>query len=340
MATTSEAMGFMSRTQRPRSVLATDWRAPDGRRTLQLALATIWLLDAVLQFQPYMFTKAFGNQMIASMAVGNPAGLAHQITWAGHAIGRHAEVANTTFALVQLFIALGIAWRPTVKIALAGSVAWALAVWWIGEGLGGVLTPTPSPLNGAPGAVILYALLAVLLWPTERYATTAPFVAARPFGTAVARGLWLVLWASLAYDALLAANRSAQGLHDAFAAMALGQPHWLSTLDGAAARLVAGRGLAFSILLAAILGLIAIGTFLPVRTARLTLVVAVALCLVIWVVGEGFGNIFSGAGTDPNSGPLLILMVAAFWPRRTSARPLPASDPATDRALSLEPSGA
>ena len=35
----------------------------DTRRTLQLGLAAIWLLDGVLQYQLFMFTKAFG-QMI------------------------------------------------------------------------------------------------------------------------------------------------------------------------------------------------------------------------------------------------------------------------------------
>ena len=124
-----------------------------------------------------------------------------------------------------------------------------------------------------------------------------------------------------------------------FGAMALGQPHWLSSLDNAAARLVAGRGLAFSIVLAAVLVLVAIGTFLPVKTARVTLVVAVALSLFIWVVGQGFGDVFSGSGTDPNTGPLLILTAAAFWPRRPAAAPRPAAEPATDPALSLSASG-
>ena len=339
MATTSEAMGFIGRTQRPRSVLATDWRAPDGRRTLQLALATVWLLDAVLQFQPYMFTKAFGNQMIAGVALGNPAGLAHQITWAGHAIGHHAEVANTTFALVQLAIALGIAWRPTVKIALAGSVVWALAVWWIGEGLGGVLTPTPSPLNGAPGAVILYALLAVLLWPTA--ASPHGVLCGRPSLRRL-RGPGTVARSVGQLGLRRPSGRQPVGAGvctTMFTSMALGQPHWLSSLDRAAARLVAGRGLAFSIVLAAILVVIAIGAFLPVGTARVTLVVALALAVIIWVVGEGFGDVFSGSGTDPNTGPLLILMAAAFWPRRPAVAPTPAAVSASDQALSLTASG-
>ena len=33
---------------------------PDAGRRLRLALAAIWLLDAALQYQPFMFTKASG----------------------------------------------------------------------------------------------------------------------------------------------------------------------------------------------------------------------------------------------------------------------------------------
>jgi hypothetical protein len=297
-----------------RSALVTDWEPPDGRRMLQLALATLWLLDAVLQFQPYMFTRAFGNQMIAGMAAGNPVGVAHGIVWAGHVIGHHPEASNTAFGLIQLAIALGIACRPTVKMALAASVAWALAVWWIGEGLGGVLTATESPLLGAPGAVILYGLLAILLWPTGDW-SMSPLIAARSVGATVARTLWLVLWGSLAYFALLPANRAPDGLHDLFAQAAVGQPHWVAALDGDAARLVANRGLAFSVVLALLLGVIAVGPFLTTTLTRSTLVVAICLSAFVWVVGEGFGGIFSGSGTDPNSGPLLVLLALSYWPR-------------------------
>jgi hypothetical protein len=283
---------------------------------LQLSLATIWLLDAVLQFQPYMFTKAFGNQMIAGMAVGNPSGLAHSITWVGHAIGHHPEVSNTGFALIQLAIALGIAWRPTVKLALAGSVVWALFVWWIGEGLGGALTGTATPITGAPGAVVLYAVLAILLWPSDSEPSTAPFVAARPLGERRAQALWLLLWGAMAYEALQAVNRAPQGLRDLVRSMAVGQPHWLSSLDISVAGLLGHRGLEFSIVLAVAFAVVGIGTFLPVVPARLTVALAVALSLLIWVVGQAFGKVFSGAATDPNSGPLLILLAVAFWPRR------------------------
>jgi hypothetical protein len=43
-----------------------------ARRWLQLALAAIWLLDAILQLQSFMFTEGFG-QLLAATAAGNPA---------------------------------------------------------------------------------------------------------------------------------------------------------------------------------------------------------------------------------------------------------------------------
>jgi hypothetical protein len=52
-------------------------------------------------------------------------------------------------------------------------------------------------MAGAPGAALLYALLAILLWPTER--TAGGFVAAQPVGPVVARILWAVLWGGLAF---------------------------------------------------------------------------------------------------------------------------------------------
>ena len=152
------------------------WTAPDARRKLQLLVAGVWLLDAILQFQAFMFSKGFA-QMLGATGPGNPGVIAGPISWAARIIAQHGIVTNAIFAAIQLLIALGIAFRPTVRLALGVSIAWALAVWWLGEGLGGVLSGAASPVNGAPGAVILYALLAVLLWPPRRE-RPASFVAA------------------------------------------------------------------------------------------------------------------------------------------------------------------
>ncbi len=295
----------------------------DVRRMLQLGLAAIWLLDGVLQYQSFMFTKAFG-QMIGGTSSGNPGVAARPISWNATLVEHHLVLVNTIFATFQLLIGLGIAWRPTVRLALAASIAWALGVWWFGEGLGGVLSGAADPVSGAPGAVIIYALLAVLLWPADRLVasgTPAPFVAARAVGAQPARALWLILWGSLAYFALTPANRAPQALHDMIAAMAPGEPGLLAALDKHSAALVAHQGLTASIVLAVVLVIVAVGVYLPPAVAKATLILAIVVAAVIWVVGEAFGAILTGGGTDPNSGPLLALLTLAYCPLATAAVP-------------------
>jgi hypothetical protein len=292
------------------------WRPPDTRRLLQLALGALWLLDAILQYQEVMFTRSFG-QSLAATAAGNPAVLARPITWNAGLVGQHSMALNAVFASVQLVLALGIAWRPTVKIALGASIGWALAVWWFGEGLGGVLTGTASPVTGAPGPVILYALLAVLLWPRDS-AASAPFTAARAVGAPAARALWLILWASLAYFALLPANRAPLALHDMITGMTAGEPGWLAATMNGAAGLLAHHGLAAAIVLAVLLAAIAVGIYLPRPVARAALTLAIVVAAAIWVIGQALGGLLTGVSTDPGSGPLLALLAIAYWPARAS----------------------
>jgi hypothetical protein len=288
-------------------------RAPalDSRRKLQLGLGVIWLLDGFLQLQPFMFGKGF-PQMLAGNAPGNPAFVAGPITWSAGIIDHHLVALNAVFAVIQLALGLGIAWRPTARLALGASVLWALGVWWFGEGLGGVLAGSASPVNGAPGAVILYALLAVLLWPADR-APAASFAAARAVGPRVARALWLVVWASLAVFALVPASRAPQAMSGTIASMAPGEPGWLAWTDSHVASALHGQGLLASIALAAVLALLAAGIYLPGRSLKPIIILAIAVAALLWLA-EGLGGIFTGSGTDPNTGPLLALLALAFWP--------------------------
>lgn len=322
-----------------RALAPADWAAPDARRRLQLALGALWLLDAILQYQPVMFTGAFG-QMLADAAPGNPALVSQPIIWDARLVEQHPMVLNAAFATIQLLLALGIAWRPTVKVALGASVVWALSVWWLGEGLGGVLTGTASPVSGTPGPAVLYALLAVLLWPRERGGAAAragdppaPFVAARAVGAPAARALWLILWASLAYFALLPASRAPQALHDMLSGVTGGEPAWLAAISQHGAAFLAHQGLTASVVLAALFALIAIGVYLPPPAARVTLAVAAVLAAAIWVAGQDLGGILTGSGTDPDSGPLLMMLVLAFWPARGPMRRGPSAHPSAGRIL-------
>jgi len=133
---------------------------------------------------------------------------------------------NAAFATIQLALAAGLLWRPAVKAALAGTVIWSVAVWWLGEGLGGLLTGTATPLTGAPGAVILYAVIALLVWPARpgdrQHATVA---AGGALGSRWSSLPWLVLWGCSAYLVLQAPNRAPGGLRASLSGLAAGELH-------------------------------------------------------------------------------------------------------------------
>ena len=134
-------------------------------------------------------------------------------------------------------------------------------------------------------------------------------------GRPAARALWLVLWASLAYFSLLPANRAPQAWHTMLSGMTGGEPAWLAAISQHGAALLADDGLAASVGLAVLLGLIAVGVYLPPSAARAALAVAAVLAVVIGGRGRpGPRRHPHGQRTDPESGPLLILLVLAYWP--------------------------
>jgi hypothetical protein len=161
-----------------------------GPRGLSIGLGVLWLIDAGLQTQPYMFTRAFAEQVIAPAGNGQPKAIVGSAHWAAHLIATHPALANSTFIGVQLLLGIGLLVRRTERLALIGTVAWSMGIWWFGEGLGGLLGGTGF-LAGAPGAALLYAALAGLAWPPRhpRQAGTA--------GGAVT-AVWLGLWATAA----------------------------------------------------------------------------------------------------------------------------------------------
>jgi hypothetical protein len=295
---------------------------PDRRRILQLLLAAVWLLDAILQFQPYMFSRSFVTQVIDPGTAGNPAVISRPIIWSAGVMARHIMLYNAAFATIQLAIAAGIFWRRTVKVALAASIAWAVSVWWFGEGLGGILT-SASPLAGLPGAVILYALIALLAWPVSGAAPGPAFsgggsgggpsvALSGPLGRVVPRLAWLALWAALGWYQLVPGNRAPDAVSRMFASGAAGQPGWVRFADSGPASLTAQHGLAASVVIWGLCLLTGFSVF-SAQLIRAGLVLACLLGLLIWAA-EGFGFLFSGRATDPNSGPLLILLAACFWP--------------------------
>jgi hypothetical protein len=303
------------------------------RRSLQLALGVIWLLDAALQYQPYMFTKAFPREVLAPTGPGNPGWIAHPVQWAAHLTAEHVVFFNALFATIQLLIALAFFSRRTVRLALVGSLVWALGIWWMGEGIGGLFAGPQSPVAGAPGAAVLYALISVLLWPrddTEAEDTVGSVATRSSLHAVAARVVWLVVWGGFAFESLQAVNRAPSALRDMVAGMADGEATWLQSVDHGFAAALAHHGTEVSIALAIGFILIALSAFGTAGIIKSGLVLAIVISALIWVIGENLGEISTGTATDPNTGPLLILLATAYWPlgvssQQTQERQLPGS---------------
>jgi hypothetical protein len=316
---------------------AADRDAAGPRRWLQAGLGAIWLLDAALQYQPFMFGRGFVTSVLMPAGMGSPAVVSGAITGTSQLIEPHVAVANAVFATVQLMLGLGLLWRRTARAALAGTIAWALAVWFLGEGLGGLLSGSASPVTGAPGAALLYAVVAVLAWPPRPGAPEPdPGTLSRRSPGRRARLAWAVLWASFALLMLQPQVRAPGALRAAIGGQAAGEPRWIAALDHWAASAAGGSGPGLSIALAALFAAVAAGALIP-AAVRPALIAGGLAALAMLVIGQDLGGIATGQGTDPGTGPLLILLAAACWPYRAAA-PAPAETrPAETRPAETRP---
>jgi len=309
LTVTGSALGDPDREARTRSA-----RPRDLQRSFQLALAAIWLLDAVLQIQPFMFTKGSSgfSGMLHSTAAGNPSVVAHTITWNASIVYHQPILTNTLFALIQFLIGFGITSKRTLRPALLLSIFWSLGVWWFGEGAGGVFTGAATPFGGGPGAVLFYGVLAVLLWPSE--GSDRPFVAARTVGVRAAKAIWAVAWGILAILCVVGQGRQPKALHDLVAGLASGQPGWLAHIDKVSGSFFLHHGTTAAVLLALLCVLAGVSVYLSAPVTRFVVVAVVVIFFIIWVAVQDLGGILAGGATDPNSGPLVILLALIYWP--------------------------
>lgn len=307
---------------------AADRAAAGPRRWLQAGLGLIWLLDAGLQFQPFMFGRGFVTSVLMPAGMGSPAIVSGAVTGAGQLIEPHAALANAVFATVQLLLGLGLLWRRTARAALAGTIAWALAVWFLGEGLGGLLAGSASPVTGAPGAALLYAVVAVLAWPPRPGAsepdpgTSHPGTPHRGALGRRARLAWAVLWGSFALLMFQPQVAAHGALRAAIGGQAAGEPGWIAALDHWAASAAGRGGLGVPVALAVLFAAVAAGALIP-AAVRPALIAGGLAALAMFAIGQDFGGIATGQGTDPGTGPLLILLAVACWPAAAPARPMP-----------------
>jgi hypothetical protein len=280
-----------------------DYFWSDSVRRIQTVLGLIWLLDGGLQFQGFMYSHAF-PALLAGSAAGQPSWVHGSVIWGAKLLNGDLPVWNTLSALTQVGIGFGILYGPTVKYALVASFVWSLIVWWFGEAFGMIFMQMAQPLTGAPGAVLIYVLIGLVVWPNGK-----------PGGLLGIRGtkiMWASLWLVLAYLWLIAPSATADGTSSVLNATSAGIGP-IDSLQNSLASATKGDGVAIALVLAAVSAAIGIGVAAGWRV-RLLLALAIVLNLIYWVIPQGFGGIPAGGATDPNSGLLFMVLAAALMP--------------------------
>jgi hypothetical protein len=302
----------------PRGGRPDDRRSPRSpivtTRGIQIALGLIWLLVGLLQFQSFMYTHGIVSEVFAPAAEKQWSLVGGPMKTIDSFYGHDLTLWNTLAAEIQCAIGLGlILGKRSVRPALLVSFGWAFLVWWFGEGFGGLTSNTlPAPLMGAPGAVILYALVGLLVYPTSKQVGRSP-ADRGPFGDRGGLYAWSGLWLLSAGLWLVNVNRAQGATHEMIKAMAAASPHWLAKFQNSVENHTQGHGTTIAVVLAIVSLAVAIGVWTRLRWPALA--VGVAVSLTYWVLGQSLGGPFwIGSATDVNAGPLFVLLAVALFP--------------------------
>lgn len=301
-----------------------------SKKFLRYVLGALWLIDAIFQVQPQMFTSNMINSVLLPTLGSQPAPVAASLHVIIVTISQHLVFFNLLIGIVQaeigIFLIAGLWVRGTVIL----SIVWALIVWYGGEGMSMLLTGQASVLTGAPGAVLLYPLLGLLLIPPRKAPSTRTtfrglFTPER-FRWVLA-GFWIFagllqlqpFWWQPAQIAQTIGSMTSLGkLNEIFV-----DPVLIPL-----ARLTVGWEVPLNIVLLVLFFGLGIGLALvkPAQSRPL-LVLSVLLSFAIWWGAQAFGMILTGLATDFNSGLLVVLMTLVCWPPSKRALEREAQNP-------------
>jgi hypothetical protein len=302
-----------------------------SRKALQRVLGLLWLIDGLLQLQPQMFTMNMVNGVMKPMLQGQPGLVEPSLQFIITQTTLHLIEVNLLIAIVQILLGLGFLFLSDrwIKDLVLVSIIWSLVVWFGGEGMSMLFTGQGSVLSGAPGAVLLYPLLGLAIWPRKQPNAPAKGTTRKAGDDGLlSRGiLRYVLSAFWFFAALLQLQPywwQPGNIAQAIGAM-VGQGGLNTVLvDPVLTQLSnASTNIEVPLNITLIVVFLALGIGLAVtkeQQLRPFLLASIIASLLLWYGSQAFGMILTGMATDFNSGLLLVVMALACWPKVSSLR--------------------
>lgn len=288
-----------------------------SRHRLRQLLGLLWLIDGLFQFQPHMWTMNMVNGVMKPMLEGQPGLVERNLEWIVQITTAHLFLVNLMIGMVQvvggLVLLLGRD-EALIKITLIASILWSVVVWYGGEGMSMLLTGQGSALTGAPGAVLLYALLALAVYPSSDATEPEDGLLARRQVRGILGAFWIVMavlqaqpfwWEPGQISQVFGAGIGQGGLNTTLVdpvlrSLALSTTNLEMPLNSALIAIFLGLGIC----------LLVVGD----EHVRPVLLASIVVCLLLWYFFEAFGMILTGMTTDFNSGLPLMVIALACWP--------------------------
>lgn len=303
-----------------------------SRSLLRYSFGLLWIVDGILQFQPSM-PLGLGNDVVAPAMAGTPGWLHHLMqagitTWNAHPL---------TLAVGAAWIQVGIGLLLIMsngglgRLSAALSVGWAGLIWLIGNGAGGVFSPSGSLLFGWPGATLFYVVAGAWI-------AVPPHVFVEKFSSLTLRFLSVVTGLGALRQCLPADGFWHGGNGNALTQMTqsmtqAAQPHWVASVALHGGTVAGTLGGGFNLAVVLWLGVTSIGLWRAPKLQWNWPSWSLALFgVVFWFVAQD-AAFFGGLSTDFNSLiPLAALSVVAA-PKIALAGPLPRRLPKEMRSL-------
>lgn len=308
----SRRRGSLRTTLPPRAAASAPLEnATRARRTLRWSFGLLWIFDGLLQTQSSM-PGLMAPRVLSPAAHQAPAWLRPLVEQAATMWTRHP----IAFALSAVWIQIGLglwmilaASENFARLSGVASATWALAVWVVGEGLGGAFSTPWTWWNGAPGAVLFYGVAGLLVALSEEH--WRALARRRVLSTAI--GAYFALFALVQ----IWSSRSSDATHSlaAYARMmsVTPQPRLSRVLVTDFADVARAHGVTVNALLVTALAVAGVGlASARASRRRIGAISALVVTVATWVLVQDWG-FWGGVGTDPNTMvPLAVLVVVAY----------------------------
>jgi hypothetical protein len=273
-----------------------------------------------------MWTMNMVNGIMKPMLQGQPGLFEPSLQFIVNQTTLHLVEVNLLISVVQILLGLGFLLLPDrwVKEVVIASIVWAFIVWYGGEGMSMLLTGQASILSGAPGAVLLYPLLGLAVYPRKKSdsATKRTTRKAGDDGLLSRKALRYILAVFWFFAALLQLQPIwwQQGQISQSIGAMVGQgglntvvvDPLLQQVSNATANIEVPLNIALIVIFLAIgIGLVAVKD----EQVRPFLIASIVVSILFWYFSQAFGMILTGMATDFNSGLLVVVMALACWPK-------------------------